>query len=133
MPIPIEVIIRFGDDWRSTHAVLNALATPVGRRYCQPARYPKKRALAEAWLEVREKWVAVLRQIDAGFSADNLPWDDGRYHYGWKYSFLSSDKRYSVSLSGNYDIRIGLPDRESGKYNITWDPATETFEIWQGW
>jgi hypothetical protein len=126
MPIPIEIIIRFGDDWRSTHAVLNALATPVGRRYCQPARYPKKRALAEAWLEVRDKWVEALRQIDADVSADNLPWDDGRYRYyhGFYFSFLSSDKRYSVGLVGKSDRVTG---RTHGHSFVFWDPATERF------
>ena len=129
MPTPIETIFRFGDDWRATRDVLNALATPVGRRYCQPARYPKNRILAEAWLEIRDKWVAALQQIDPEVTADNLPRDNGRYNYHWGFyqSFVSSDKRYMVSLTGKNEARTSHHAR--GYYVTFWDPEAERFEF----
>jgi hypothetical protein len=124
----LSTILRFGDDWRSTHAVLNALATPAGRRFCQPARYSKNRALAEAWVEVRDKWVAVLQTVNPAITADTLPWDNGRFHYyrDFYHAFITADGRYRVSLgkSGFYKS-----DRAHGHFIIHWDPVTERFEV----
>ena len=58
--------------------ILNSLATPVGRKFCHTARYSKNRELSEKWLEIRDKWVTVLKRIDPEITADNLPWDNGR-------------------------------------------------------
>ena len=136
--VPIEAILRFGDDWKTTHDVLNALATPIGRRYCQPARYPKKRLLAEAWVEVRDKWVAVLRQIDAGISADNLPWDDGRYNYYagfyYAYKYRAPDGLYSISIyvsggTAKYTRNFTISNWSRKHLVINWDPVLEKFEL----
>jgi hypothetical protein len=85
----IDQIIYFGTGWQPTLRVLNALATPAGHRFCQPARYPKKRLLAEAWREVRDAWIAFLKTIDPEATEYALPYDDGkyRYHSGFYHSF----------------------------------------------
>jgi len=64
---------------RGIMKVLNSLSTPVGRKFCQTYRYSKNRELSEKWREIRDKWVNVLNQIDPDITADNLPWDNGRY------------------------------------------------------
>ena len=132
MQIPIDAIIRFGDDWRTTHRVLNALATPVGWRYCQVNRYPKKRALAEAWAEVRSKWVDVLRQIDGAVTEGTLPWDNGLflYHRAFHqvYKLAAADGVYQITLWDGKN-RFVASDWRRKHIVIRWDLARETFEI----
>ena len=129
----ISSITEFGKDWLQSQKILNSLATPVGRRFCQPARYPKNRELAERWVEIRDKWVAALQKIDPEITADCLPYDDGKYRYcgGFYHSFKHGnlDILLNLSLEAAVSARRSYSFRPETMRIVYWNAEHQWFDV----
>lgn len=129
----ISSITEFGKDWLQSQKILNSLATPVGRRFCHPARYSKNRELAEKWMDIRDKWVAVLQKIDPGITADCLPYDDGKYRYlggfykSFKYGTL--DILFYLNLESAVDARRLYSFRPDTMRIVYWNAEHQWFDV----
>ena len=127
-PPTIDAITRIHErNNRMMRRVLSAMATPAGWRYCQPGRYSKNRAYAEAWVALRNKWVAALRQIDSAIGPENLPYDDDSllFHKG---EFFNAFKW------GDYTIRLAKSDFDvsnwqSKRLYVGWNTRTQAFML----
>ena len=138
----IETIIWFKADMRRTvHAILNRLATPEGYRFCQPSRFQKKRAYAEAWLELRSKWIKVLQRIEPSIHEGYLPYDDGKGKGVYTDSFkiknaVGADIYISVCANqaeAQSMIRShNFVANNQMRFWICWDDAKEDFVLWTG-
>ena len=129
----IASITEFGKNWTQSQKILNSLATPVGHRFCQPARYPKNRELAEKWVEIRDKWVAVLQKIDPEINADCLPYDDGKYRYcsGFYHSFKHGNMHILFYLT----LEDAIYARRSSSFKVEtmrivyWNAEHQWFDV----
>ena len=131
-----------GDMERTMRGVLNALPTPEGRRFCQPTRFQKNRVYAEAWLELRDKWLRFLnKKVHKEIDADCLPYCDGKgdgpYRDAFKFTTMGGMDIYiSVAPSAAAAI-IGFHRHNYRAWNkihlwAYWDDVKEDFVIIKG-
>lgn len=122
---------EYGSIWSKSKEVLKSLATPVGRKFCNTARYSKNRELSEKWLDIRNKWVTVLERIDPEINADNLPWENELYLFSRSFNHNNQvisffiNKKDAVSAMKNYNYRMYDPKRSF----VYWDAERQDFDL----